>query len=698
MAKNSRTPALPNLSRRELMQWAGAGIGILAQGNLKAARNSSTADPASRRSDHPHIFKLDLSRTAGAISPLLFGHNLEHTRRTVWQGISAQMLANRKFAGASTTDRKAATAEQGFIGRMRTQGEPGEDGVAAHWYGIGSSGTDFYVDDEITYTGRTSQRLDVTEKQLWGGVGQDSLDLLAGTRYEIRWVLRTHFGMKARMRLTDGTGRETYLQQESSWSGNEWHTWTADFTATKTDPRAKLEITFEGPGSAWLGAASLMPVDHFRGLRKDVIAALQDMSVPILRWPGGNFTRNWIWKDGLLPVDRRPPVVSKNHETLPFTDNYDFQEIGIDDFLALCEVLGAQPSFVLNITDELENACDLVEYCNGPAESRWGKVRAERGHPAPYAVKFWSVGNENFGPWMGPAYFPPEEYGRQVQRFAAALRKIDPSIEIVGCGNGGGYSEKMVAVASQDLQLVSAHDYYFTPEADSLAENIDLDVGRKSTLALRGKLQEFRAEIDKGAGAEARQLPISLDEWNLWHWWFVRPFEHAWHTGPLDGMYVASALNLFCREGHSFGLHSAMFFQPVNEGCIAVQPHAAHLTAAGQVFRLYRAHQGNVRLETARPKREEDLDLCASLDRKRNALVVTLLNRSTTQNRAARLELAQAALAGVEARVLGAVNLRDPDAVFEERELKVERKGAALSVELPAYSIARIEILPHSGD
>jgi alpha-L-arabinofuranosidase len=159
-------------------------------------------------------------------------------------------------------------------------------------------------------------------------------------------------------------------------------------------------------------------------------------------------------------------------------------------------------------------------------------------------------------------------------------------------------------------------------------------------------------------------------------------------------MYAASALNLFCREGQSLGLHSAMFFQPINEGCIAVQPHTVNLTAAGQVFRLFRAHQANVLIETAIPKADEDLDLCASLDRDRKRLIVTLLNRSATQHRAARLELARTLPGTVEARLLRPKDLKDPDSLFDEVELEVKREGDALSVEVPAYSIARIEMGP----
>ncbi len=85
-------------------------------------------------------------------------------------------------------------------------------------------------------------------------------------------------------------------------------------------------MTFEVPGTLWVGSASLLPGDNFHGMRRDVIARLKKISVPLPRWPGGNFTRDYRWKEGLLPGEKRPPLVSRWHETLPFTDNYDFQE------------------------------------------------------------------------------------------------------------------------------------------------------------------------------------------------------------------------------------------------------------------------------------------------------------------------------------------------------------------------------------
>lgn len=642
----------------------------------------------------PTRFTVEPARAGGTISPLLFGHNLEHTRRAIWQGLSAQMLANRKFAGGSTTDMRASSAELGSIGRLITHGAPGPEGVAAHWYGLGSPWTNFYVDDEISYTGRTAQRLDVLEGHRWGGIGQAGLHVQAGTRYDLRVILRTHFAMQARLTIDDESKQQTVFEEAAHFAGNEWHVWTTSWVAQRSG-RARLEVEFLGKGTAWIGAASMLAADNFRGLRTDVLAQLDEMSAPLLRWPGGNFTRNWKWKDGLLDVDRRPPVAAKCHETLPFTDNYDFGEIGIDDFIAVCALLKAEPSLVLNIADDLQNACDLLEYCNGSEESVWGKVRSERGQREPYGVKLWSIGNETFGPWMGPACFPAEEYGEQVRRFAQALRRIDPAIKIVACGAEGGYTREVAASAAPDIDLFSAHHYYFAPEASAALEIVDLDAGLNASSSLRRLLETFRSEIVEGVPEGNPQPPVSLDEWNVWHWWFSSPFEHQWRSGAREGLYAASALNLFAREGANLGLHSAAFFQPVNEGCIRVTPDSAELTAAGQVFRLFRAHHGNapVAASAAISGGGEDIDVCVSRDLETGRLAATLVNRSSTQGHALQLDVLAFAPTGATARLLSGADLRDPHGTFDETALDVALEQGAVRVDLPPYSVALLQLV-----
>ncbi|MFC2076730.1 alpha-L-arabinofuranosidase C-terminal domain-containing protein [candidate division KSB1 bacterium] len=646
---------------------------------------SATADPNAQ-------FSLDIGKTAGTISPLIFGHNLEHTRHSVWKGVSAEMIANRKFADAAIAFQRPVVGGSGITDEIMVRGEPDPDGVAAHWYGIGKPGARFMLDDEIAYAAAHTQRVNIDSAGVRGGVGQGDIALKDGTDYNLRVCIRAHFKSKVIVRITDKPRSRTYLEETANLPMNQWQEWVFSFTAPASDIDARLEIIAEGPATIWLGAVSMMPADNFRGMRRDVIDLLKEMSVPYLRWPGGNYTRNFRWKDGLLPVDRRPPTISKYYRTLPFSDGLDFHEIGIDEFLALCEELGAEPSIVLNITDSVQSAVDLLEYCNGSAGTEWGRIRAERGHSEPYNVKDWSIGNEIYGIWMGPAHFPGDKYPEVIARFATAMKEADPSIQIIGCGIGtvNGWNRDITAVAGQYIDLLSAHHY--GPFPGAVIERKDLDQGRFPTVGLRKILADVRAEIDDAA-PPGKHIPITFDEWNVWHEWFTMPFEREWHTGPTDGMYVASALNMLCREQERLGIHSAVFFEPINEGCITVKLHSSYLTSAGKVFKLFQAHHGNKLLVTPIPPGDEDIDLCASISADGKRLVATALNRNSAKEMAVELKLAgNQRIKSARAVVLAADDLTDPDAVFIEKPLKTRASGGAVSIVLPEYGVALVEI------
>ena len=164
-----------------------------------------------------------------------------------------------------------------------------------------------------------------------------------------------------------------------------------------------------------------MPADNFRGLRSDAIERLRGISVPLLRWPGGNFAGDYRWKDGLLPVHRRAGLKAFFDQTLRYTNNYDTHEIGTDDYIALCRRLAAEPFITINISLEgPQDAADWVEYCNGSPRTKWGKVRAVRGRREPYGVKYWSLGNEaGYGHMKGPNRC--EDYCQVAHQCAAAI-------------------------------------------------------------------------------------------------------------------------------------------------------------------------------------------------------------------------------------------------------------------------------------
>ena len=150
--------------------------------------------------------------------------------------------------------------------------------------------------------------------------------------------------MKFTVSLTDRTGKNVYCRATSVGSGDDWTRLEVELTPQAADSDADLRICWENSGYVCVGAISLLPKDHFHGMRRDVVEAMKDLGIKVLRWPGGNFAGEFNWMDGLLPADMRAPFQSYlGLETQPHTMGYDFSEMNTDDFIALCREIGAEP-------------------------------------------------------------------------------------------------------------------------------------------------------------------------------------------------------------------------------------------------------------------------------------------------------------------------------------------------------------------
>ena len=191
---------------------------------------------------------------------------------------------------------------------------------------------------------------------------------------------------------------------------------------------------------------------------------------------------------------------------------------------------------------------------------------------------------------------------------------------------------------------------------------------------------------------QGTRLEIAFDEWNVWHDWFTKPFDHTWHVGPIDGIYVATMLNMLCREAGPLKLTMAAFFEPVNEGAIEVQPGSARLTSVGQVFAIYRAHHGNRLLNLKVSGDKASFDVCASLDRNGRTAVLTIVNHDPYGPRQIAVTLdGIAEIRGATARVLSAGSLQ-PGTLLEDRTEHLETPRGAVSLRLPRHSIALVRL------
>ena len=611
---------------------------------------------ATLHADETNRVEIDATQTGAVISPLLFGHNLEHTRRAVWQGISAEMIANRKFAASDC-------------------------GLPMRWTTLGGSGV--VIDHKVIYAGNNSVRLDNTSRIACGiWQQQDWLAFRKGEKYVYRVWVNANNNQTLRMRVVNRAGFDQVFAGETTVQSGDWQLWSGEFVASVMAKGARLEISLATPGPVWIGAVSLMPADNFHGMRRDVVEWLKQLKPGNLRWPGGCFAEYYDWRQGLLPVDQRPPIGPHRWVgLLPDSDGYDNHEIGTDEYIALCREVNAAPMITTRFSEgSPEEAAAWVEYCNGATTTRWGKLRAERGHPEPYGVKYWYVGNELTGMSLlkGEPRTKPKVLAPLCRAHIEAMKTVDPSIELnVGLPSNATWLEPLLAETGAKLDMVQT-GFYFNDWDRTMT-----DVVNAPAQIILPQLKSLRQLLDRIA-PPGKCLGIAYYEWNvLWD-----------RSGDvLGGVFAAEMLNLFCREQKSLGLATASYFQPVTEGAIKVKPLSSELEPDGEVFALYAPHQSNRFLETPAAASAADLDLCASLTPDGKSIYVTVVNRNTTSERTLELSLRNFDLQrNAVVKLLVPLTLAVEGRFAHRDEILTVVNGNKVGLKLPPCSIARVRL------
>ena len=596
--------------------------------------------------------RIDASNQGVVISPLLFGHNLEHTRRAIWQGISAEMIANRKFAAV-------------------------ENRLPKHWTIINKTGR-VSTDGQIAYAGKNSLLL-----ENGGGIEQQHewLAFQKGTKYSFRIWTWSETNQSILLRIKGVDKNQIIFEKRLISKPGGWQLQSGEFVVRSTAVNAQIQLVSEAGETTRIGAVSLMPANNFHGLRRDVVDLLKKLKPGSLRWPGGCYAEFYNWKDGLLPVDQRPPVGPTNLSfLLPATDDYDSQEIGIDEFIALCREVGCAPAITMRLSDNTpEDATAWVEYCNGASGTRWGKVRSDRGQSEPYNVRCWFVGNELYS--FGRGGLKDAEFcANQTKLFARAMKKADPALQLVGCTHfgKGNWNKAIIGKAGDLLSLFSVHDYLLDRYKGDLP-----GIAKAPTEILRPLLNTARTTLRRDIPAN-QNFSIAFDEWNT-RWGL---------SGSVTmGLYTAGVLNLLCREATNMQIDRAYYFMPVNEGPIKVTPLGSELDPSGEVFALFAAHQGKQLLNTPVLAADADLDLCASITPDGKSICVTVINRNAINDLTIELSLSNfTGILKASARFLvpGSAGF-EGGFVQHDEKLKII-DGQTLSMRIPHYSIARVNI------
>ncbi|MFH1943985.1 MAG: alpha-L-arabinofuranosidase, partial [bacterium] len=395
---------------------------------------------SSREIAHPSI-TIGTSRSGEPISKYIYGQFIEHLGRCIYGGIWSEMLEDRKFF-YPVTDTYAPWSvkddpwvKAGLFPIL----------VASPWKVVGPAGT-VQMDTQNPFVGEHTPVVRLTGDGQACGISQEGLALIKGKAYEGRIVLAGDVeAAPVEVRLVLDSGKA--LSHRIEILQTEYQTTPFRFEASSSSDNAVLEIVSRGRGSLRVGTVSLMPADHIKGFRADVIALLKELDSPIYRWPGGNFVSGYDWRDGIGERDRRPP--RKN----PAWTGVEHNDVGIHEYMDLMEIIGAEPFIAVNTgLGTVEEVGEEVEYCNGSADTPMGRLRAENGHPEPFRVKWWAVGNEMYGSWQ-LGHMPLEEYVKKHNRVVEAMRRVDPSIRLVAVGEVGRWSQTMLKECGDYMDL-----------------------------------------------------------------------------------------------------------------------------------------------------------------------------------------------------------------------------------------------------
>jgi len=320
--------------------------------------------------------------------------------------------------------------------------------------------------------------------------------------------------------------------------------------ALEVGEMAVLSICLTEPGEVLLDQAFLFPADHVDGFDPDVIRYLREAKLPLLRWPGGNFVSGYHWEDGVGPIDERP--TRPNRAWAQSEPNH----VGTDEFMTFCRHVGCEPMICVNAGDGTpDEAARWVEYCNGGPDTEQGKRRAANGHPEPYNVKLWEIGNEIYGRWQ-IGHCDSKEYARRYRAFYQAMSAVDPTIRFIANGHDAAWNGELIKSDSDILRSLSVHlltNGGMPPDADPLQSYLGwMSYAHNAAGRLRRLTQQMR-----DGGIEPRiavtELQIMRGQDNL-----------PGHHNQTEALLLAGITNAAIRSGGQIELitHSAL----VNHG------------------------------------------------------------------------------------------------------------------------------------
>jgi alpha-N-arabinofuranosidase len=387
-------------------------IAVLAVPGLADAQAAGPAPPKTI------VANIDTTKVSEPVSKYQYGMFIEHIGSLIYRSLWSEMLDDRKFYYPISSKEPEAAAR----GPARRFGML----LLRKWRPV-CPDESVVMDKDQPFVGGQSPRIEL-DPSAPHGIRQSGLALLKGKRYSGYVILRGTPGARVNVTLISGGAANDRDTVSFAALPSTYQKFPLSFTAKADTGDGTLEITGTGSGNFHLGTVSLMPADNVEGFRRDTITLLRQLKSGFWRLPGGNFISGFNWYDSVGDRDKRPPDFDYAWNAVQPND------VGMDEFMNLCRLLGVEPYITVNAGfGDAHSAAEEVEYINGSVNTRLGAMRARNGHPEPYRVRLWNIGNEPYGTWqLGRTDL--KYYVLKHNEFARAMRKVDPSITILASG------------------------------------------------------------------------------------------------------------------------------------------------------------------------------------------------------------------------------------------------------------------------
>ena len=342
-----------------------------------------------------------------------------------------------------------------------------------------------------------------------------------------------------------------------------------DFTVSKVDPRIYGSF-IEHLGRAVYGGIYQPgnPKSDDQGFRTDTLEMVKELGIPVVRYPGGNFVSGYRWEDGVGPKEQRPRRLDLAWHVV------ETNQFGLNEFADWAKKADSDVMMAINLgTRGVQEAMDILEYCNMDTDTYWANLRREHGYEKPHNIKLWCLGNEMDGPWQ-IGHKTAEEYGRLANETANVMKYMDPSIEVVLCGSSSSgmptfpqWEATVLEHCYENVDYLSMHNYYADHDNDSatfLANNVEMDWFISQVAST--------CDFIKSKKRSKKTMYLSFDEWNVWFhsneqdskipWWVEAPHQLEDVYDFRDAMLVGSLMITLLR--HADRVKIACLAQLVN--------------------------------------------------------------------------------------------------------------------------------------